>query len=217
MSWIPLPQQEAYIKTQLAVKSFTPPLSAVKQQKENQIKAIYKLLLQAKNYKQAVAVLEAATSVKNIQDLHDYGFDALLSNDQSKIKSLFTQIPAELKKIKDAQAEQEKLNVRINDYLGLISNKYKNHQAGMHVTLPVPYDNKTDMAVKYNNGEGVLPPPTHGIYIEWYPFIGSTRSIGKRFFTHTGSSKLWYTEGGTHGNLDEWWIRETPESDWIKK
>lgn len=215
MPWIPVSNQEGYLKTLIKQKAFMPALPTVN--KDAKVNEIYKILLNAKNYKQAEAILRAAKSVKNIEELDEYGYDELLNNDETKIKSLMASIPAKLLVIKQQKKAQKDLNDHINGYLLSISKKYKDHQTGAHIVLPVMYDPVQQMAVKYNNGESVLPAAVGGIYIEWYPFIGSTRSIGKRFFTFTNDSRLWYTEGGTHGNLDDWWILETADGDWIKK
>lgn len=215
MPWIPLQQETASLKLDIN-KKFSSSLPKDEKLKEKQIEFIYKLLLGAKGKKQAFAILGAVSSVQDIKDIAEYGFENILTNDATSIKGTLAKIPAELALQKQKKLAQENLNKTIEGHLSNISKKYKDHQAGKHITLPVKYD-LLDMATHYNNGEGILPAINAGIYIEWYPFVGSTRSIGKRFFTHTGSSKIWYTEGGTHGNTTEWWMRETADGDWGKK
>lgn len=216
MPWTPNPQQALFLKGSIERKVFIPPLPTMN--KAAKVTEIYNLLVGANNQKQAAAVLEAATSVQNIKDLAEIGWDRPLNNDANKLKSLFLTLPVEIQQIKAAKAAQKLTNDHINGYLGSISVKYKTHQSTGYVDLPVMYDPSTKMAVKYNNGEGVLPAMVGGgIYIEWYPFIGSSRSIGKRFFTAPNTTEMWYTEGGTHGATDEWWWQGATGGDWIKR
>lgn len=217
MPWTPNAQQKAYLENQIKGKSFNPALPAAEITKIKQISFIYGLLLQASGRKQAEAILGAATSVDNIKNLAEYGFTNLKNNESTHIKSIMLIAPAEIAKRKALEEEQKKLNDSINTYLNAISGKYKKHQNGEIIQLPVMYDSSKTMAVFYNNGEGVLPKIASGIYIEWYPFLGSTKCAHKRFFTHTNSETLWFTDGGTHGNLNEWWVQETKDGNWSKK
>jgi hypothetical protein len=218
MSWKPLGNQEISLKNDIKLKKFNPELfksDAKEEHKNKQIDYVYKCLLNADNYKQAVAVLGAVAAVEDIKKVSEYGFNLIKDNSAVTIRATLGLIPAVLLQRKQAKIAQTNLNDHIKSYLKSISGKYQLHQSGKinENGLPFVKEGKNNWAVFYNNGLNKLPA---GNNIEWYPYVGSTKSAHKRFFTHRSSPRLWFADGGTHGNVDDWWIQEVPDGDWKK-
>ena len=218
MPWTPTGTQENSLKQDIKMKVFSPLLykqDASEDAKKSQIKYVYELLLNANGYKQAVAVVGAVTSVEEIKKINEYGFDLIKDNSATTIKATLGLIPGVLLLRQQQKLAQDNLNANINGYLGNIHSKYKKHQSGIiqEDGLPFVKEGANNWAVFYNNGFNKLPP---GQNIEWYPYVSSTKSSHKRFFTHRGSQSIWYADGGTHGNDDDWWVQTMPGGDWKK-
>jgi hypothetical protein len=204
MGWTLKAIDERTIRTNLAGKLST-----------GDVDTAVRILKGAKNAKQAVAVSQHVEKLDELTRLRDAGFQNISDNSKEKIRNAITAAAEIIRRNRElherelAQRDlQDRLNARINGYLESIQGAYVRHMGGMVVQL-----NGEDSFRVYGNREGILPRGQH--YIEWYASIGGTRSMDKRFITHLNDPRIWYTEGGTHGQTDYWFIRENAGDDWI--
>jgi hypothetical protein len=210
MPWVPTAQEEAQLKVAIKQKfGYQTPKD------DASIAKVIGFLKGAKGKKQAEAVLRVATyaQIKTLSDLKL--FDGLKDNSAATIEAAVKPQALQTAKVMAHNVQLE--NDRINGYLNSVSGgNFTNHRKGT-LNKPLPIEDTvgnqvTTIARHYANGEQHLPV---GSYVEWYPVVGGKRSPQKRFFTCSGDeNRLWYTEGGTHGDNGEWWRQTKPGCNW---
>src|SRR5262245_9397330 len=197
MPWVPNQQEEAQLKVAIRQKfNYQTPKD------DASIAKVIGFLKQAKGKKQAEAVLRVATyaQIKALADLKL--FDSLKDNSAATIEAAIKPQALQTAKVMANNVQLE--NDRINGYLNSVTGgNFTKHREGT-LTKPLPIEDMvnnqvTTIARHYVNGQNKLPAA--GSYVEWYPVVGGKRSAEKRFFTCEGDkNRLWYTEGGTHGD-----------------
>lgn len=213
MPWVPSEPEANLLRNEIAVKFGW---AQNKDGKKNQIEQVLGDLKACKGKKQAQAVLGAVTTPEDIAVLRKYGFDLIADNAPKTIQAALAAAPAELLQRQAEEVLQNATNLECENYVNAISNKYLQHMAGNHVNLPVEDmvgNVLTVIGRHFNNGEGILPGGGH--YIEWYPVIAGKRSAHKRVFTRKNDPRIWISNGGTHGNKTEWWVKDGV--NWTKK
>jgi hypothetical protein len=183
---------------------------------EKSINLAFEELKQCKGKKQAEAIVREVEDYADIKKLRIYGFDKLTQNSRAAIRAALD--PAVLQAAAQQAHATELQNNKIEGYLQTVTGgNFNAHRAGtFNKTLPledVVGPSVVTIARRFYNAEGVLP--AGGDYIEWYPVVGGTRSASKRFFTSNGgATRIWYTEGGTHGETLEWWTKTAASGTW---
>jgi len=179
------------------------------------------LLINTKAKLQAFAVVGALT-VQEMKTLAEKGLYQLPTNNQADIKSaaLAGKITGNGVHEVSFSLETRSLTQRIEEYANNVKTEARmlQHQKDMLDKSKLPFKEDGQIAAQYyNNSQSFLPRLANDKYIEWYPFIGTTRSKDKRFFTaEDNEKKKWYTEGGTHktSKKNYWFVKNEQFGFW---